>query len=234
MSGVISHWISESGTFVIWNMFSKITLFVGIISFVLMGVCLDYRFESFVGNFLLMIIFSIPPSATTDVPQPHRSLLPAQLHADRHPDSGQGEDLLSNYDGDQHVLRKKFVLHTGRSDPIPLPVHLRHLSNWFQALPLLLQREDQVLAPQDLLLQVLHQWEEEEWHLYFATATKKTTDTSCAPPWYNWKSSNDADQIEEKYKTYPWNLAQATFFLLGSCFALGTSLLFFSITVKRC
>lgn len=44
MSGIISHWISESGTFVIYDRISKITLFVGIIGYVLMGVCLDYKF----------------------------------------------------------------------------------------------------------------------------------------------------------------------------------------------
>ena len=44
MSGIISHWISESGTFVIYDRISKITLFVAIVGYILMGVCLDYKF----------------------------------------------------------------------------------------------------------------------------------------------------------------------------------------------
>jgi hypothetical protein len=59
MSGIISHWISESGTFTIYDRISKITLFVGILGYLLMGICFEYKFQSFVGYLFLMIIIGI-------------------------------------------------------------------------------------------------------------------------------------------------------------------------------
>lgn len=59
MSGIISHWITESGTFTIYDRMSKATLFVGIVGYVLMGVCITYNFRSFVGYMFLMVIIGI-------------------------------------------------------------------------------------------------------------------------------------------------------------------------------
>jgi hypothetical protein len=59
MSGIISHWISESGTFTVYDRMSKATLLVGVVGYVLMGVCLTFGFRSFVGYLFLMIIIGI-------------------------------------------------------------------------------------------------------------------------------------------------------------------------------
>ncbi len=58
-SGVISLLILESGSFKIYDRISKIILCIGVIGYVLMGVCFSYQFKSFTGYIFLMVIIGI-------------------------------------------------------------------------------------------------------------------------------------------------------------------------------
>lgn len=58
-SGVISLLILESGSFKIYDRISKIILSIGIVGYILMGVCFAFQFKSFTGYIFLMVIIGI-------------------------------------------------------------------------------------------------------------------------------------------------------------------------------
>lgn len=58
-SGVISLYILESGNFKIYDRISKFILSIGIVGYVIMGICFTFEFKSFTGYMFLMVIIGI-------------------------------------------------------------------------------------------------------------------------------------------------------------------------------
>ncbi len=59
MSGIVSNLVAKSGNFKVYDIASKLTLLVGIMGYILIGACYQFKFKSFVAYIFVMIIIGI-------------------------------------------------------------------------------------------------------------------------------------------------------------------------------
>ena len=59
MSGITTDWVGKTGTFKFYDTTAKITLFIGLVGYVFMGICVYFQVTSLVGYILLVIFIGI-------------------------------------------------------------------------------------------------------------------------------------------------------------------------------
>lgn len=59
MSSLSNRWVSKNGNNLFYDRAAKMTLFIGLVGYVLMGISYQYEFSSFVGHTFLTILIGI-------------------------------------------------------------------------------------------------------------------------------------------------------------------------------